>query len=63
MAARSAIRFNLACKELYDRLRAKGKPYKKAMVAVMNKLIKQAFGVVQSKTEFDNNFYSNFKNN
>jgi len=63
MAARSAIRFNLACKELYERLRAKGKPYKKAMVAVMNKLIKQVFGVVLSNKDFDNKLYLNFKNN
>jgi len=63
MAARSAIRFNLACKELYERLRAKGKPYKKAMVAVMNKLIKQVFGVVSSKKSFDNEYYLNFINN
>lgn len=63
MAARSAKRFNLACKELYERLRAKGKPHKKAMVAIMNKLIKQVFGVVASKKDFDNDFYLNFKKN
>jgi len=63
MAARSAIRYNLACKELYERLRAKGKPYKKAMVAVMNKLVRQAFGCVNSGTPFDNRHYLKFKEN
>lgn len=63
MAARSAKRFNLACKELYERLRAKGKPHKKAMVAIMNKLIKQVFGVFASKKDFDNDFYLSFKKN
>lgn len=57
MAARSAKTYNLACKELYERLRAKGKPHKQAMVAVMNKLLKQAFGVVSSKQKFDNHYY------
>ncbi len=62
MAARSAKRFNFACKELYERLRAIGKPHKIAMVAIMNKLIKQVFGVVYSKKEFDNLYYLNFQN-
>jgi len=57
MAARSAKRYNLACKALYERLRFKGKPHKKAMVAVMNKLVKQVFGVVHSGVSFDNQFY------
>lgn len=61
MAARSAIRFNLACKDLYERLRAKGKPHKQAMVAVMNKLVKQVFGCVVNNTDFDNQFYLQFK--
>jgi len=61
MAARSAKRYNQACKELYERLRAKGKPYKKAIVAVMHKLVKQIFGVVKSNSKFDNQFYLKFK--
>lgn len=61
MAARSAKRFNMACKELYDRLRARGKPHKQVMVAIMNKLIKQAYGVVSSKLRFDNQFYLKFQ--
>lgn len=56
MAARSAKKYNLACKELYERLRAKGKCHKVAMVAVINKLIKQAFAIVKNNTSFDNNY-------
>lgn len=61
MAARSAKKYNLACKELYERLRRIGKSYKQAMVAVMNKLIRQAFGVVQSGVSFDNQYYKKFQ--
>ena len=61
MAARSAKRFNLACKALYDRLRARGKCHRQAMVAVMHKLVKQIFGVVQSGVSFDNQHYLKFK--
>jgi len=56
MCTRSAIRYNLACKALYERLRAKGKPYKVALVAVMHKLVKQLFACVKKQVAFDNHF-------
>jgi transposase len=56
MAARSARKHNLGCKALYDRLRAKGKCHKVAMVAVMNKLLHQVFAVVKNNVEFINGF-------
>ena len=56
MAARSARKYNLACRELYQRLIAKGKAHKVAMVAVINKLIKQAFAIVKNNVAFDNNY-------
>lgn len=56
-AAKSAKRYNHACKALYERLRERGKPHKVAMVAVINKLLHQVFAVVKSKTKFDNNLY------
>lgn len=56
MAARSAKKHNPACKELFERLRAKGKPYKVAMIAVINKLLRQTFAVVKSGVPFDKNF-------
>lgn len=47
----SAKKCNNACKELYDRLVEKGKAKKLALIAVANKLIKQAFAIA-SKNEF-----------
>ncbi|MEO1261915.1 MAG: transposase, partial [Bacteroidota bacterium] len=62
MAARSARRFNLACRELYERLRSRGKCHKQAMVAVMNKLIRQVFAIVKNDTVFDNRHYLKYIN-
>lgn len=61
VATWSAITYNHACKEFYHRLKANGKPSKKALVAVMNKLVRQAFGVVKSGKPFDNKYYLQFK--
>lgn len=61
MCTRSAIRYNLACKELYQRLRAKGKSHKVAAVAVMHKLVKQVFACVKKQVPFDNQYYLKFK--
>lgn len=56
MCALSAKKYNKTCKELFDRLRAKGKPFKVALLAVVNKLIRQIYAVI-SKNEVFNNFY------
>lgn len=56
MAARSARKYNPACRTLYDRLRAKGKAHKHAMIAVVNKLLKQAFALAKSGQTFDPNY-------
>jgi transposase len=53
----SALRGNKACKALYDRLRAKGKPVKVALIAVANLLLRQIFAVVTSQKPFDNELY------
>jgi len=58
-AAKSAKRYNHACKALYERLRKNGKSHKVAMIAVINKLLHQVFAVVKSKTLFDNDQYLN----
>ncbi|MCU0470975.1 MAG: transposase [Arcicella sp.] len=54
MAARSAKKYNNACKEIYLRLRENGKAHKVAMMAVVHKLLKQVFAVVKSQIPFDN---------
>lgn len=63
MATRSARQHNHSCQELYKRLRAAGKSHKVASVAVMHKLVKQVFAVVQSGNPFDNQYYLKFQNN
>ena len=45
MCSLSAIKHNGACKALYERLKAKGKGSKVALIAVCNKLLKQAFAI------------------
>ena len=55
LAAVNAARYNHACKDIFTRLRAKGKPYKVAIIAVVNKLLKQLFAVVKNNSIFDNN--------
>lgn len=47
----SAKKYNNTCKELYDRLVEKGKAKKLALIAVANKLLKQAFALA-SKNEY-----------
>ncbi len=54
----SAKRCNKACRELYQRLIAKGKAGKMALIAVVNKLLKQAFAIATQKTKYNEN-YSN----
>jgi transposase len=56
MAARSARKYNTACKELYERLRTKGKAHRVAMIAVVNKLLKQAFAIVEAGTLFEKDY-------
>ncbi|RDV13557.1 IS110 family transposase [Pontibacter diazotrophicus] len=56
MCSFSAKKSNAACKALYDRLVAKGKNGKLALIAVCNKLLKQAFAIVKSGTSYQAEF-------
>ena len=58
LAAFSACKYNKACQTLYDRLVAKGKSKKLALIAVANKLLKQAFAIAKSGLPYDENFIS-----
>lgn len=58
VAAWSASQHNSACKELYQRLRGRGKSGKVAMVAVANKLVRQAFAVATSNKSYIDGFVS-----
>ena len=57
----SACKYNKSCKELYDRIVAKGKSKKLALIAVCNKLLKQAFAIAKSGRPYDENFVSVLK--
>ena len=56
MCSFSAKKSNAACKVLYDRLVAKGKNGKLALIAVCNKLLKQAFAIVKSGVPYQADF-------
>ncbi len=58
IAALASIRFNAACKETYNRLKAKGKSGKVAVVAVANKLIRQAYAVVTNNQPYIDGYVS-----
>ena len=49
---------NPQCNALYERIVAKGKSKKLALIAVCNKLIKQAYGISKSGLTYDRNYVS-----
>jgi len=58
LCAFSACKYNKACREIYERIVAKGKSKKVALIAVANKLLKQAFAIVKRGLPYDENFVS-----
>jgi transposase len=60
IAACASLRCNTACKETYERLRAKGKSGKGAIIAIANKLIRQAFAVVTNNRPYIDGYVSSF---
>ena len=60
VCAWSAKRCNKACRELYQRLIAKGKNKRLALIAVANKLIKQAFAIAKNQTSYNENYLKIF---
>jgi len=59
LCAWSARRYNHKCKDLYDRLVAKGKSKKLALIAVANKRLKQAFAIAKQKTCYQQDYAKN----
>lgn len=51
----SAKYCNKSCKEMYDRLKVKGKPERVIKVAIANKLIKQIFAIGKSNQNYNEN--------
>jgi len=54
----TASQYNPQCKALYERIVAKGKSKKLALIAVCNKLLKQAFAVAKSGVPYDPEYKS-----
>ena len=61
IASWSAIRFNKACKDFYERLKERGKPGKVALIAVANKLIRQVFAIMRNHTFYVDGHLSKLK--
>ena len=59
MCSFTACIHNAQCKALYDRIVAKGKSKKLALIAVCNKLIKQAFAIAKSGLPYDSDYAMN----
>ena len=53
LCAFTASQHNAQCNALYERIVAKGKSKKLALVAVCNKLIKQSFAIAKSGILYD----------
>ena len=58
MCSFTACKYNKGCKAIYDRIVAKGKSKKLALIAVCNKLLKQAFAIVKSGLPYDEKYVS-----
>ena len=56
MCSFTACQNNSECRALYERIVAKGKSKKLALIAVCNKLIKQAYGVCKNDLIYDENY-------
>jgi transposase len=59
MCSWTAKRYNKTCREMYERLKAKGKPERVIKVAIANKLLKQVFAVATSKQKYIENYQPN----
>ena len=58
MCAFTACEHNKACREIYQRITAKGKSKKLALIAVANKLLKQSLAIAKSGLYYDENYRS-----
>ncbi|WP_179020052.1 IS110 family transposase [Winogradskyella forsetii] len=63
MCSFTACKYNKACRDLYERIVAKGKSKKLALIAICNKLLKQAFAIAKSGLIFDNEYKSTLVKN
>ena len=59
MCSWTAKTCNQPCKELYERLKTKGKPERVIKIAIANKLLRQAFAIAKNNSPFKPNFHPN----
>jgi len=59
----SACKHNKSCREIYERIVNKGKSKKLALIAVANKLLKQAFAIAKSGNPYDDTYRSTLVKN
>ena len=58
MCSFNACKYNKACRDNYERLVVKGKSKKLALIAVCNKLLKQAFAIAKSDLIYEDTYRS-----
>lgn len=58
MCSFTACEHNKSCRDIYQRIVAKGKSKKLALIAVANKLLKQSLAIAKSGLYYDENFRS-----
>jgi transposase len=63
MCSFNACKYNKACRALYERIAAKGKRKKLALIAVCHKLLKQAFSIAKSGLIYDGEYKSTLVKN
>ncbi len=63
MCSFNACKHNKTCRDLYERIVAKGKRKKLALIAVCNKLLKQVFAIAKSELIYDGNYKSTIVKN
>ena len=62
MCSFTACEHNKSCRDIYQRIIAKGKSKKLALIAVVNKLLKQSLAIAKSGLLYDKNFKSVYVN-
>ncbi len=63
MCSFTACERNPQCKALYERIVAKGKSKKLALIAVCNKILKQSFAIAKSGIPYDPHYKSKLVTN
>ena len=56
MCAVASIKFNRVCRDMWERMRAKGKPAKVVFIAIASKLLKTAYALVTKGEMYNANF-------